>query len=396
MEQGNCLDSTRMSAAQEVDTRADHEPALDAAITGLLQAPTRAIASERGAAAQPRSEMTDLADVCIEQVARLDHWDANTGSLTEEEGEAEMDRWNAVFRRAIETPSAGLRDLAGKAHLMLADLDRFHPLKEEPTDDARLMRVILGEALIFGGLVGPVSTPQGDPIQSVIKEARRLLRAYLDAHHIYEQDPTTLDPRPEWCDAGRALWAYVDATILQTVPLTAAGCRDLARFAVEYADAMECSISDDDEQAISRLIGQSPLLCDGTENAKAGSVFALAKADADALGLSGLGISELSAFYDKLKAAAELWGAAMCEPVAVASSSTQGFVVRSHYGSRAEFENARAGFLMDRVATEITNRPAINDWDRDNRLALRIQQEIACEGRIQDPALLAEIARTWG
>lgn len=508
MEQGNCLDSTRMSAVQEVETRTDGEPALDAAITNLLQAPTRATASEPVSAARPQDDVPDLADACIEQVARLDRWDADTGSLTEEEGEAEMKRWEAVFRRAIETPSAGLRDLAGKAHLMLADLERFHPLTEESTDDARLMRVILSEAMSFGGLAtkqegaalpiaclgsrntaSPVLSAlvnewcelqaymtatvpmendeldaklgranelqesicafevrsvadlaaklpilrdahaeiarfqadtldevtwrsalrdietlagqatlavQADPALAVIEEGRRLLRAYLDAHHIYKQDPTTIDPRPEWGEAGRALWAYVDETILQTAPLTAAGCRDLARFGVEYADAMECSISDDDEQAISRLIAQSPLLVDGTENAKAGSVFALAKADAEALGLSGMGIGELGAFYDKLRAARELWGAAMCEPVAEASRSTQGFVVRSHYGSRAEFEDVRAGFLMDRVATEIANRPAINDWERDNQLALRIQQEIACEGRIQDPALVAEIARTWG
>lgn len=396
MEQGNCLDSTRMSAVQGAGPQTDNEPALNAAITDLLQAPTQGTVSQPVSAAQPQGDAPDLADACIEQVARLDRWDANTGSLNEEHGEAEMDRWGAVFRRAIETPSAGLRDLAGKAHLMLADLNRFHPVEEDSTDDFQLMRIILGEALIFGGLVDPISTPQGDPIHSVINEGRRLLRAYLDANHIYEQDPTTIEPRPEWGEAGRALWAYVDATILQTVPLTAAGCRDLARFGVEYADALECSISDDDEQAISRLIAQSPLLCDGTENTKADSVFVLAKAEAEALGVSGMGISELSALYDKLRAARELWGAAMCEPVAVASHSTQGFVVRSHYGSRAEFEDVRAGFLMDRVATEIANRPAINDWERDNQLALRIQQEIACEGRIQNPALLAEIARTWG
>ncbi|GJD73123.1 hypothetical protein [Methylobacterium goesingense] len=396
MEQGNCLDSTRMSAVHEVDTRTDGEPALDAAITNLLQAPTRATASEPMSAARSQDDVPDLADACIEQVARLNHWDANTGSLTEEQGIAEMARWNGVFRRAIETPSAGLRDLAGKAYLMLADLDRFHPVEKDSSDDFQLMRVILGEVLTLGGLADHVGVTKGDPILTVIKEGRRLLRAYLDAHHIYEQDPNTVEPRPEWGEAGRALWAYVDATILQTVPLTAVGCRELTRFAVDYADALECSICDDDEQAISRLIAQSPLLCDGTENAKADSVFALAKAEAEALGVSGMGISELGALYDKLRAARELWGAAMCEPVAVASHSTQGFVVRSHYGSRAEFEDVRAGFLMDRIATEIANRPAINDWERDNQLVLRIQQEIACEGRIQDPALLAEIARTWG
>ncbi len=157
MEQGNCLDSTLMSARQEVDVRSGDEPALDAAITGLLQAPTGGTASEPVSTALPQAGLLDLADACIEQVARLDHWDANPGSLTEAQGDAEMERWEAVFRRAIETPSAGLRDLAGKAHLMLADLERFHPLKEVSTDDACLMRVILAETMRFGGLATQTS-----------------------------------------------------------------------------------------------------------------------------------------------------------------------------------------------------------------------------------------------
>ncbi len=44
-----------------------------------------------------------------------------------------------------------------------------------------------------------------DPAFLVIEEGRRLLRANLDAYQIYEQDPTTLDPRPEWRAAGHAL-----------------------------------------------------------------------------------------------------------------------------------------------------------------------------------------------
>ncbi len=158
---------------------------------------------------------------------------------------------------------------------------------------------------------------------------------------------------------------------------------------------MECQILDGDDEVIARLIAQSPMLDERVPEDRFGVSMSLAKADAEAIGLAGLGIGELGAFYDKLKAAHELWGAAMCEPVAVASTSLQGFVVRSHYGSRAEFEATRASSLMDRIDAEIANRPAINESERDCQLALRIQQEIACEGRILNPSLLADIARAW-
>jgi hypothetical protein len=175
MEQGNCLDSTPVSARQEAHG-ANDEPALDAAVTALL---TRLEDSTHA----PQVDVADLASACLDQVKRLDDWDANPGSLTEEEGGAEMDRWRALFERAIDTPSANLRDLAGKAHLMLDDLNRFHPLEENNTDDCRLMRVILAEAMAFGdlaevrsvGAVRPRDRAEAAPILAMTMEGRRLM-----------------------------------------------------------------------------------------------------------------------------------------------------------------------------------------------------------------------------
>lgn len=103
----------------------------------------------RGDAREP---LSDLAFACLSQVKRLQRWDADPNLLTEEEGDVEMDRWGGVFRRAIKEPSLNSSDLAGKAILMLDDLDRFHPEDEYPTDDYKLMRCILREVIGQGGL----------------------------------------------------------------------------------------------------------------------------------------------------------------------------------------------------------------------------------------------------
>ncbi|MBO1019340.1 hypothetical protein IPV08_05095 [Methylobacterium sp. SD274] len=55
---------------------------------------------------------------------------------------------------------------------------------------------------------------------------------------------------------------YCRGVVLQTVPLTAAGCRELARFAVEYFEHQDVPI-DDDHQAVTSLIARSPFLGEG-------------------------------------------------------------------------------------------------------------------------------------
>ncbi|KQO76454.1 hypothetical protein ASF20_14000 [Methylobacterium sp. Leaf88] len=402
-----------MSARHEVDVRFSGEPTLETAITGLLQDPSRDGSAGNGTqileigagqpdlppampgewhANSPTPELFALVSEWITLDAEM-----NTRPMSDAELSLKGNRSYELHGLICAFEARCFEDMRMKTAIYRYEGRDARSLAGEPPSmaEAAWLSVVrdieaLGDKQPIRGL------GIYDPAYPVIEEGRRLLRAYLDAHHIYEQDPTTIDPRPEWSAAGRALDDYLKGTILETVPLTTGACRELARFAVEYSDAMECQISDGDEKVISRLIAQSPMLDEGIKSTKAGPVFALAKADADALGLSALGIHELSGLYDKLGAARALWGAAMCEPLAVASRSAQGFVVRSHFGSRAEYEDSRAAFLMDRIATEIGNRPAINDQERDNQLALRIQQEIACEGRIQNPALLADIAQAWG
>lgn len=98
-----------------------------------------------GGPAAPASLAADC-DALLARLAWLDQG-GNSDSFSEEEWTAEMDRWGAVFRRAIDEPSTRLGDLAAKARLMLADLDRFKPLETHGSDDYRLMRTILSEAI---------------------------------------------------------------------------------------------------------------------------------------------------------------------------------------------------------------------------------------------------------
>lgn len=107
---------------------------------------------------------SDLATACVEQVKRLDWWDENPGVFSEKQGDEEMERWVAVFRRAIHEPSNSLRDLAGKAYLMLADLDRFEPEEADDKDNDRLMRVIMREALPWAAL--PTQIPHSVPART--------------------------------------------------------------------------------------------------------------------------------------------------------------------------------------------------------------------------------------
>lgn len=121
------------------------------------------------------------------------------------------------------------------------------------------------------------------------------------------------------------------------------------------------------------------------------------KASAGSVDLSGLGINELRSLYEITGAAREIWGAAMGAPLAVARGDAKhGTATLTAFGNFAENEDSRLGFLRDRLVTEAEGRTPTDERDRDNRLGLSIRHELACEGRIRAPALLAEIAQAWG
>jgi len=147
-------------ASNSVDPDEDGSRALASLCDAVLSlvpvsAPQPAPASGEMAALAIAAPVSDIAAACIDQIGRLQLWDENPDAVSEKQGNEEMDRWGAVFRRAIDEPSISSRDLAGKAYLMLADLDRFKPEEDCGGDDYRLMRVILREAIVMGGLACP-------------------------------------------------------------------------------------------------------------------------------------------------------------------------------------------------------------------------------------------------
>ncbi|MCJ2043785.1 hypothetical protein MKK58_04435 [Methylobacterium sp. J-078] len=104
-----------------------------------------------------------------------------------------------------------------------------------------------------------ILTPVADPILPMIEEGCRRLRE-VEAAFAASADADDNDPRFVARNALLGeMWAHVDGTILKTVPHTAAGCRELARFAVEFFKSQGVPISDD-EQAVTNLIAQSALI----------------------------------------------------------------------------------------------------------------------------------------
>lgn len=120
------------------------------------------------------------------------------------------------------------------------------------------------------------------------------------------------------------------------------------------------------------------------------------KASAESVDLSGLGINELCVLYETVGTAREIWGGAMSAPLALERRGKHGTVNLTNFGNFAEHEDSRLGFMRDRLVEEAEGRTPTDKRDRDNLLELRIRHELACEGRIRAPALLAEIAQTWG
>ncbi|MCJ2035773.1 hypothetical protein [Methylobacterium sp. J-068] len=123
------------------------------------------------------------------------------------------------------------------------------------------------------------------------------------------------------------------------------------------------------------------------------------KASAEAVNLADLSINGLCVLYDKAGAVKEMWGGAMCQPVAVVNERPNGWVTLTPLGRLADFEDSRLSFLRDRIVDEAAGRSPADEYDRDNLLGLRIQHEINCNGRIDrrdEPDLLSEVLKAWG
>ncbi|MCJ2044421.1 hypothetical protein MKK58_07720 [Methylobacterium sp. J-078] len=462
--------------------------------------------------AEPAQDAEDAPDAAasLELASMVAEWVRLTevqdsGDLTDEEADAVSPEWSRLHGEICRFPARSLADLAAKAPLYRYERDDERAsCKGEPTMPLRAWETVVQDIEALGALT--TQTPGADPIFDMIDEARRQLRE-VDAAYAASADATDDDPRFKARNILHGeLWAYIDKAILVTVPRTAAGCRELARFSVAFEESQGVPISDD-PHAVTSLIARSPLRdvttvrsvpagdIDGTglityEDAggqlhrrpiaqwiaftaarlssiaqseltrqfnaryqglseeeraaledelrrtlridalhdlafRSDQVFEVhkghavghrwraigddavkpdqptltPKASAEGINLSDLGINGLSALYERVGAVRELWNGAMCLPGAVARRHSNGCVTLSPLGRLADFEDSRLSFLRDRIVDEAARRSPANEYDRDNLLSLRIQHEIACNGRIDRrdaPDLLLEALKAWG
>lgn len=114
-----------------------------------------------GLAALPTLTLPTLAVPATSDIARTCHWavehrawiDATPASIgwTDEQLAAETSRVDAVITRAIEEPSANLRDLHAKATLALQDFELFNAAPGDEIDDGtRIVLTVLREIVAMG------------------------------------------------------------------------------------------------------------------------------------------------------------------------------------------------------------------------------------------------------
>ncbi|TNC16417.1 hypothetical protein FF100_04000 [Methylobacterium terricola] len=121
-----------------------------------------------------------------------------------------------------------------------------------------------------------------------------------------------------------------------------------------------------------------------------------AGASAAKVDLRPLTVLQLVNLHEAYRAAQHLWDGIGARPYSIASRDQRGCIHMTMAGKLAEFEEARAALVGDRIVDEITSRSPQNDRERDYILSLRLQHEIDCEGRIRDADMMREISQAWG
>ncbi|MDO9428406.1 MAG: hypothetical protein Q7T93_16440 [Methylobacterium sp.] len=350
---------------------------------------------------------SDLADACVAQVQLLDWWDKNPGAFSEAEANEEMDRWGAVFRRAIDEPSTGPQDLAGKAILMLADLNRFMPEDEGDyaTDNYRLMRVIMREAITMGGLAYPapardravVERRHGDTtIAGPVADA-------LDVdQHDYAFHAVSTNLRLAKRDYERSVsfadrvWVEQNGGDLSNEAMAlaedardAAGARqeqawrDLFKVRPRTNHQMWLLLRDvaahfDDHQGMANEPDVFGALIGAADGLRAGAPELVAPHD-----LTRLSIAQLEDLAD------------ICSRQSRAMLNASKGTHESPLGSILEDEQYRIGRLGGMASDEIERRVPVDDEERNLRLETLARTDLAGNGYIE-PKLLSELVAAWG
>ncbi|MCJ2023970.1 hypothetical protein [Methylobacterium sp. J-067] len=132
----------------------------DAARTSSQTRPPEPVAPAAAAEDTFAPAPTDLADACLWAI-RHRAWADRASSVqdwSDERGDAELDRTNAVFTRAIDEPSTNLREITAKAAFALEDFERFTLRPGHKADDGtRIVHTVLREVVGVGREAGTPS-----------------------------------------------------------------------------------------------------------------------------------------------------------------------------------------------------------------------------------------------
>ena len=154
----------------------------------------------------------------------------------------------AVLDILTDNRADSLFGLQAKAKTLLTDSIR--------SDSVTIAAMAHSIAKDLIGASPSILAPQPDPVSAVIAEGRRLLQASRDAYAIPD---IGFDPDPAREEAQDAVWAHFRGPLLQTVPTTARGCAELARFVAEFREFQDVDLGDE-VMPILALIARSPLL----------------------------------------------------------------------------------------------------------------------------------------
>ncbi|MCC0809074.1 hypothetical protein FPV16_23215 [Methylobacterium sp. W2] len=276
MEQGEIAHSTVMPEGQDVEHSTTDHAALDAAATKLLTGRGTDASTELSGGADP------VFDLIAEHRAAWAAWEpfmvAQSNILLSDPSyaaaaEAERvpsARERSTFDALIDARPTTFAGILALTQYLAEAISKVSVDVEE--DDGQIALRNIGEALRGLGQIQP--SPVSDPIFALIEEGRRLLAISDAAFAIHVPNGSNTPPEVEEAvtDALHNLVDHCRGVLLQTVPQTASGCQELARFAVEYFEHQDVPI-DDDQQAVTSLIARSPFLAGGGASLRGQSIL---------------------------------------------------------------------------------------------------------------------------
>lgn len=148
--------------------------------------------------------------------------------------------------------------------------------------------------------------------------------------------------------------------------------------------------------AIPQADGGRPKLAEAAAAQAVSDDINPAALSAEKVNLKALDVMQLVHMHEAYQAARYVWEGARERNFSIKDTDPRGFVHLTAAGKLADFEEDRAGRIVDRIVDEIATRTPRTEQERDRSLVLRLRHELDCEDRIRREDLMGEIAQAWG